>query len=531
MTGSGEPGPLSCRTIPQLVDAAARAYADDVFLAEGDRRDTFADVRATVRDAARAFIASGLQPGDRVAIWAQNCADWVIACLGLQYAGGVLVPVNTRYLGGEAADLLARSRAHTLVTTAGFLGKDYVRLLRETGAPLPDLRQIVRLGAAAETGSQPWDDFLRQGHGVSDQVLAERRDAVGERDLSDIIFTSGTTGRPKGVMLDHGQTLRITGTWNQMLGVTRGDRYLILNPFFHVFGYKYGWLCSLLAGVTVYPVATFDPAAMIDLVERERITILPGQPTVFRGLLDVPDLKSRDISSLRLSVIGSTSVPPAIVGDMHDVLGIDHVVGGYGLTESNGEITLGRFDDDLDTVAHTVGRPIEGVEVRIVAPDGTEVPIGDEGEIVCRGYNVMHGYLDDPAATAAVIDGDGWLHTGDIGSLDGQGSLRITGRRKDIFIVGGFNVAPAEVEAELLKHPAIRDVAVVGAADPRLGEVGVAFVVLAAGQQATPEDVIAWCRGRLANFKVPRRIVVVDQLPYNSTGKIQKEQLRERLLQ
>jgi acyl-CoA synthetase (AMP-forming)/AMP-acid ligase II len=214
---------------------------------------------------------------------------------------------------------------------------------------------------------------------------------------------------------------------------------------------------------------------------------------------------------------------------MHDILGIDHVVSGYGLTESNGEITLGRFDDDLDTVAHTVGRPIEGVEVRIVAPDGTEVPAGGDGEVVCRGYNVMHGYLDDPAATAAVIDADGWLHTGDIGSLDARGSLRITGRLKDIYIVGGFNVAPAEVEAELMKHPAIRDAAVVGAPDARLGEVGAAFVVLRAGHRARPEELAAWCRDRLANFKVPRRIMLLDQLPYNSIGKIQKEQLRARL--
>jgi acyl-CoA synthetase (AMP-forming)/AMP-acid ligase II len=316
--------------------------------------------------------------------------------------------------------------------------------------------------------------------------------------------------------------------WNEMLGLSPADRYVVLNPFFHVFGTKYGWLCALLAGVTAYPLAVFDPRSLMDLIEREQITFVPGQPTIFASLLALPDLERYDRSHLRLAVVGSTAIPPQLVRDMHDVLGFRHVVSGYGLTETCGEVTLCRFDDDIETVAHTVGRPLDGVEVRVVDAEDAAVPAGSDGEILVRGFNVMRGYLGEPEATAAVLDPDGWLRTGDWGHLDEAGSLSITGRVKDIVIVGGFNVAPPEVESALLLHPGIRDAAVIGVPDERLGEVTAAFIVGEDGASPTQDEVVAWCRERLANFKVPRAVWFVSALPYNAIGKIQKNELRDR---
>jgi HIP---CoA ligase len=517
-------------TIPTLLDWAAETHGDADYLVEGHVRHTFREVRSLARRAAAAFIASGVKQGDRIAIWAPNSTEWVIACLGLHYVGAVLVPVNTRYRGEEAAYVIAKSRAVGLVTTTDFLGTDYVSLLRESRTALPHLAHVIVVSGSTSAGAVSWADFLERGRRVEDSVVDRRAASVAPDDLCDVMFTSGTTGAPKGVMLDHGQTTQIIAIWNAMLGLSTGDRYLVVNPFFHVFGYKYGWLCSLLGGVTVYPMAVFEPGDLLELVERERITILPGQPTVFRGLMDRPEVSERDLSSLRLAVIGSTSIPPQIVRDMHDVLGFTYVVSGYGLTETTGEVTLCRFGDDIETVATTVGKPIDGVELRVVDASNAEVVGGQQGEVVVRGFNVMRGYFEDPQGTAAVIDDQGWLHTGDLGWVDGSGSLRLTGRLKDMFIVGGFNVAPPEVEAMLLSHPAVSEAAVVGVPDARLGEVGVAFVVVRDGASVDEPELISWCRTRIANFKVPRRVVLCDALPYNAVGKVQKQDLRQRLM-
>jgi acyl-CoA synthetase (AMP-forming)/AMP-acid ligase II len=516
------------RTIPAVLDRAAETYGERPFLVADGEVLSFAGTRRRAREAAAAFVGSGLEPGDRVAVWAPNSVAWIIACLGLQYAGGVLVPVNTRYRGDEAAYVVARSRARMLVTCTDFLDVDYVGLLRGSEIATPELTDIVVLSGAAPDGCVSWSSFLERAEPVPATDVDARARAVGPDDLCDIVFTSGTTGSPKGVMLAHGQTTRILEVWNEMLGLIAGDRYLVLNPFFHVFGYKYGWLCSLMAGVTVYPTAVFAPEEMLAMAERERITVIPGQPTVFQALIDAQARTPRDLSGLRLAIIGSTSIPPQVVHEMYDVLGFEHVVSGYGLTESSGELTLCRFDDDAETVASTVGRVLPGVELSIVDPDGHELPPGGSGEVVVRGFNVMQGYFEDPEATAAAFDAQGRLRTGDVGHLDEGGYLRLTGRLKDMYIVGGFNVAPAEVEAVLLAHPAVRDAAVIGVPDRRLGEVGAAFVVPEAGTSVDTGELVAWCRPRLANFKVPRHVVPTLELPYNAIGKVQKGELRDR---
>jgi acyl-CoA synthetase (AMP-forming)/AMP-acid ligase II len=329
-------------------------------------------------------------------------------------------------------------------------------------------------------------------------------------------------------MTTHGQALRVQRSWIELVGLRAGDRYLIVNPFFHAFGYRAGWLSCLLSGATILPHAVFDVGAVLARVAAEKVTVLPGPPTLYQSILAAPERKRFDLSSLRLAVTGAAVVPVELVRRMRRELTFERIVTGYGLTESTGVATMCRHDDDPETIATTCGRAIPGVEVRVADDSGRALPPGESGEVVVRGFNVMRGYLDDQEATRQTIDSDGWLHTGDVGVLDERGYLRITDRKKDMFIVGGFNAYPAEIEAALAAHPKVVHAAVIGIPDERLGEVGMAFVVPAPGEPPTPEEIIAWARERVANYKVPRRVEIVSELPLTPSGKVQKFVLRER---
>jgi acyl-CoA synthetase (AMP-forming)/AMP-acid ligase II len=329
--------------------------------------------------------------------------------------------------------------------------------------------------------------------------------------------------------MTHGQTVRQFREWCEFAGLRAGDRYLIVNPFFHMFGYKAGWLASLLQGATIVPVPVFDVPQVLSLVETERITVLPGPPTLYRSILDHPERRSFDLGTLRVAVTGAADIPVALIREMRAELPFRSILVGYGLTEA-GTVTGSRPDDDAETIATTAGRAMDGLEVIIADAKGQEVERGETGELLVRGYSVMHGYLDDPAATAAAIDDRGFLHTGDLATMDERGTVRIVGRSKDMLIVGGFNVYPAEVENALLAHDAIGQVAVIGVHDPRLGEVAMAYVVPAAGRKVDPAEIIGWARERLANYKVPRYVVAVEALPTNATGKVVKDVLRARAL-
>ena len=336
-------------------------------------------------------------------------------------------------------------------------------------------------------------------------------------DLCDVLFTSGTTGRAKGAVCTHASTMRASATLAGVVGLRRHDHYLIINPFFHAFGYKAGWLGCLLAGAVVYPMAVFDVEQALRTVERERITVFPGPPTVFWSLLESGGWKQADLSTLRMTITGSTGVPTSLLRRMRDDLGFRDICVGYGLTEANGLGTMCRPGDPIEVVTTTNGPPIPGMELRFT-PDG---------EILLRGH-VMKEYLDDPQATAEAIDAGGWLHTGDIGELDAGGNLLVLDRKKDIFVVGGFNVCPAELEGFLLEHPQIARAAVVGAPDERLGEVAHAFIVPAAGATVDEDELITWCRERMANFKVPRHVTLCTELPLTANGKVRKDVLRAR---
>jgi acyl-CoA synthetase (AMP-forming)/AMP-acid ligase II len=521
-------------TIPGAVMASIAARPEDEAVVEPGRRVTYGELGALVAASTRAMMAAGVRAGDRVAIWAPNGLGWIVAALGAQSAGAALVPVNTRFKGEEAAHLLSASKAGVLVTTVGFLDTDTVAMLAGAETPLPGLRRIVLLeGSAAATEAptgvdvEPWQAFLAGAGEVAPDAARERRDAVRPADTSDVLFTSGTTGRPKGVVMTHGQTVRQFREWCEFAGLRAGDRYLIVNPFFHMFGYKAGWLASLLQGATIFPVPVFDVPAVLSLVEKEGITVLPGAPTVYRSILDHPERDRFDLRSLRVAVTGAADIPVALIEQMRAELPFRSILTGYGLTEA-GTCTGTQPGDDAETIATTAGRAMRGLEVVVADGKGQELPPGETGELLVRGYSVMQGYLDDPKATAEAVDERGFLHTGDLATMDERGYVRIVGRLKDMLIVGGFNVYPAEVENALLAHEAIGQVAVVGAPDARMGEVPVAYVVPARGAALDPDAVVAWARERLANYKAPRHVVAVQELPLNATGKVLKEELRAR---
>ncbi|WP_096444706.1 FadD3 family acyl-CoA ligase [Mycobacterium shigaense] len=489
------------QTIPEMVLSAADRFGDAEAVVDGPLRLTFVQVVERIRCAAGAFVNLGIARGERVAIWAPNSAEWIIAAFGLLTAGGVLVPVNTRFKTEEAGDVIARSGAKAVLVQKGFLDQDYTA---PAGIPVIDLKS----------------EFLSSGS------PSER--AVDGTDTSDIIFTSGTTGRPKGAMMHHQQTLRMYEEWATLADLQEGDRYLQINPYFHTFGLKAGLVASFLRGATMLPVAVFDVETVVDLIESERITMLPGPPMLYHSLLSVGD--KAKLSTLRAGVTGAADIPVELVRRIHDELPFETLMTGYGLSEA-GNVTLSLPGDSVEEVATTAGVPCEGVEVRIA----------DDGEVLVRGYGVMKGYLDDPEATAQAIDRDGWLHTGDLGTFtDGAdggdpgrpaapGSrsprrrLRIVGRKKDMFIVGGFNAYPAEIEGFLMEHPAVAQVAVIGVPDERLGQVGKAFVVRIG--DLDDRALIDWCRGRMAGFKVPRSVQFLDALPLNATGKVVKDLL------
>jgi acyl-CoA synthetase (AMP-forming)/AMP-acid ligase II len=411
-----------------MVLSAADRFGDAEAVVDGPLRLTYVELAERIRRSSGAFAEFGVDKGDRVALWAPNSAEWIIAAFGIMTAGGVLVPVNTRFRAEEAADVVSSSGAKAVMVQKGFLGQDFSAAQVALDVPTIDLQS----------------DFLGSGSPFECDVDGE--------DVSDVIYTSGTTGRPKGAMMNHRQTLRMYEEWATLADLRQGDRYLMINPYFHTFGLKAGLIASFLRCATMLPVAVFDVDRVVELIERERITMLPGPPTLYHSLLTVAD-KGR-LATLRAGVTGAADIPVELVRRIHDELPFQTLMTGYGLTEA-GNVTLSRPSDSFTDVATTAGLPCDGIDVRVA----------DDGEVLVRGYSVMQGYLDDPAATAEAIDADGYLHTGDLGEFTEEGRLRIVGRKKDMFIVGGFNAYPAEIEGFLLEHPAVAQAAVIGVPD------------------------------------------------------------------
>ena len=517
-------------TTPAALRRAAETWTDREAVADvqtgHDTRWTWSELLGQVRSFAAGLIARGISHGDRVVIWAPNTRHWLVAALGVQYAGATVVPANTRYTGGETLEMVQRTNAVAAVVAGTFLGSERIAELTTaagnslaTSTALTTLIRIPLEGGDTATADVDIVDLADVQALATDALLAEadaRADAVTGDDVADILFTSGTTGKSKGVVALHRQTVAGSHAWASNNGLTGRDSYLIVNPFFHSFGYKAGYLACLLTGVTIVPLAVYSTTETMRLIQQEQVTVLTGAPTIFQTLLDEPARGDYDLSSLRVAVTGAAVVPVVLIERMQSDLGLETVITAYGQTETMGFITTTRPGDDDVTVSTTCGRAYPGMEIRI----------GEHDEILTRGKMVMQGYLDDPENTAEAFTPDGWLRTGDVGEIDADGNLRITDRLKDMYITGGFNVYPAEVEQTLARLDGVVESAVIGVPDERMGEVGKAFIVRRENSDLTEQQVLDFAAEHLAGFKRPRSVEFVDGFPRNASGKILKTDLR-----
>jgi acyl-CoA synthetase (AMP-forming)/AMP-acid ligase II len=527
--------PLPWETIPALLQDVTERYADLEAVVDGAKRIGFAELGAEAERVARSLAAAGIQPGDRVAIWASNGWRWVAVACGVWQVGAVLVPLATRWKAPEVGPLIQRTEARLLFAESESANERLLpTLLHRFGgshasrpaASLESLERVVCLDDGAVDklrGVESWEGFLASGEGGE----STSGDAVGPEDLAQILFTSGTTGSPKGVELCHRQLLKAYWDWSGIGGLEPGDRFLVIPPYSHGFGINGGILACLMRGVTNVPVAVFDSRAALASIARERISIISGPPTLFATLMSLEGFDSSDMTTLRVAFVGASAVPTELIRAMRQQMGIDRVINAYGLIEAC-VISMTRADDPPEVIAMSTGRAVPGVEIRILDAEGADVEDGESGEVLVRSQGVMRGYWRDPEQTAAAMEPGGWCRTGDVGVRDADGCLRIVDRLKDAYNCGGFSAYPAEIENQLLERVEIAQVAVVGVPHERLGEVGHAFVIPVAHRSIDEAELIAWARENMANYKVPRRVVVLEDFPLNANGKVRKDELRRR---
>jgi fatty-acyl-CoA synthase len=534
-TRSGEWFPR--QTIGSLPERAARRWGAREALCFQGRRFTFADLSARVDRAARGLMASGIRPGDKVALWMVNRPEWMEAAFAVIKVGAVLVPINTRLRTDDVAYIVDQSDSTTLILSERSGPVDYLAMVRELCPPgraavatrLPKLRRIVLLSDERRPETLGWGDLLDSGAGVDARALVSRAGAVDPEDLAFLMYTSGTTGFPKGVMHAH-RIIRNVVDRAFRLAITEQDVIMMYLPLFHLFAFSEGMLTSLVTGARQVLTEGFDAAESLDLITRERATVLHGFDTHYKELIEAHERSPRDVSAVRTGILAAgMSSSMAIARRARALFG--PLVSGFGMSEIGVGVTIGALDSTEEQCCEASGALAPGYEIRIVDPEtGGDQPAGVPGEILARGYTLMRGYYEKPEATAAAIDADGWLHTGDMGLLRPDGHLRFMGRYKDMLKIGGENVDPMEVEAFLMGHPAVSLAAVVSYPDARLSEVGVAFVRTLPDQKLTEGELLAHCRGRIASFKIPRHVLFVNDFPMTSSGKIQKVKLREEAL-
>lgn len=529
-------GQLFAQTVNQYPEHEAVVYADRGL------RYTYRQFYEVCGQAAKGFMRLGIEKGEHVAIWASNMPEWLITQFATARMGAVLITVNTNYRTSELEYLLQQSEATTLLLMESYRGASYIDMLHELvpelqqAAPgdwhstrLPHLKRVIVLGEKKYSGMWNWSDVLQLGHEVSEQELREREESLHPDDVVNMQYTSGTTGYPKGVMLTHSNIVNNSRNIAECMNLTYKDRLCIPVPFFHCFGCVLGTMTCVSVGATMVPLQEFHPLEVLRTVEQERCTALHGVPTMFIAELNHPDFSSFDLSSLRTGIMAGSTCPIEVMKAVVERMGAREITIVYGQTESSPGITQTRIDDPIELRVSTVGRPLPHVEVKIVDPEtGKELPPGQQGELCTRGYHVMKGYYKKPKETAAAIDEAGWLHTGDLATMNEEGYFTITGRLKDMIIRGGENIYPREVEEFLYTHPKIRDVQVVGVPSAIYGEEVMAFIQVKEGETLTAEEVRAYCEGRIARFKIPRYVEFCDSFPMTASGKIQKYKLREQ---
>ncbi|WP_298438613.1 AMP-binding protein [Geobacter sp.] len=530
-------------TVGGLLDSVAARYPDNDALVYADRgiRYSYREFNEICRQVAKGLLGLGIRKGDHVSIWAYNVPEWVILQFATAKIGAVLVTVNTNYKSAELDYILKQSDSKALFLVRSFKDTDYVATLNEVvpelasspsgnlaSASVPHLRQVVFIGDGTPSGMINFTRIAELGKEVSDEELAAVEHSLDRNDVINMQYTSGTTGFPKGVMLTHRNIVNNGFLIGECMKFTEKDRLCIPVPFFHCFGCVLGVLACVTHGAAMVPVELFDPLTVLRTIEKERCTAVHGVPTMFIAELEHPDFPKFDLTSLRSGIMAGSPCPievmKRVIRDMH----ASEITIAYGQTESSPVITQTRTDDPIELRVATVGRAHPEVEVKIVDIEtGATLPPGKQGELCTRGYLVMKGYYKMPEETARAIDAEGWLHTGDLAVMDENGYCKITGRIKNMIIRGGENIYPREIEEYLYTHPKISDVQIYGVPDRKYGEQVMAAIILKKGVEMTDEEVREFCRGRIANYKIPRYVKFVDAYPMTASGKIQKFKLRE----
>lgn len=534
-------------TIGDLLDETAGRYLEKeaVVYQERSLRYTFGQFQEICNQMARGFMSLGIEKGQNVAIWATNVPEWVISQFATAKMGAVLVTVNTSYRTHELEYLLRQSESTTLLLIDSYRDASYLDMIREIcpelaeckpgelqSKRLPHLKNVIFLGDEPQPGMFLWKELWERAAFVSEEERILRQQSLHPDDVINMQYTSGTTGFPKGVMLSHVNIVNNAIKVAECQRLVAEDRVCIPVPFFHCFGCVMGTLACVATGAAMVPVTAFDPGLVLSIVEQEQCTALYGVPTMFIAELNHPSFAERDLSSLRTGIMAGSLCPIEVMKSVVDKMGIRDITIAYGQTESSPVITQTVPEDSIERKVATVGRLHAGVEAKIVDPaTGQSLPPGVQGELCTRGYLVMKGYYNMPDQTQKAIDADGWLHTGDLATVDEEGYYRITGRLKDMIIRGGENIYPREIEEFLYTHPKILDVQIVGVPDPKYGEQVLACIRVKPESTLTEEEVRSYCEGKVAHFKIPRYIQFVSEYPMTASGKIQKYKLRENAMQ
>ena len=530
-------------TFPQVLDRMAEEFPDQPAFrfTTLDYSRTYAQFRDDVDAFARALLALGVKKGDKVAIWATNVPQWYLTFWSTVKIGAVLVTVNTAYKIHEAEYLLRQSDTHTLVMIEGFKDSPYAEIIRTLcpeladltpGEPLhsqklPFLRNVITVGFRQD-GCLTWEEALQKGESVPLERVYQRMAMVGRHDVCNIQYTSGTTGFPKGVMLTHYNVVNNGKNIGDCMDLSTADRMMIHVPMFHCFGMVLAMTACMTHGVTMSPIPAFSPRLSLECINKEKITCFHGVPTMFIAMLEHPDFEKTDFSYMRTGIMAGSPCPVKVMQDVVDKMNMKEITIVYGQTEASPGCTQSRVDDPMEVRVNTVGRNLPGVECKIVSPEtGEDLPDNVDGEFVARGYNIMKGYYKMPAATAAAIDENGWLHTGDLARRLPDGNFKITGRIKDMIIRGGENIYPKEIEDFIYHHPKVKDVQVIGVPDQQYGEEITACVILKEGETMTEDELKDYVRTHMAKHKTPRYVIFVDEFPMNAAGKILKYKMRE----
>ncbi len=535
------------RTLGELLDQQVQLYGqkEAVIYPEKGIRWTFRGFQEEVCKAAKGLIRLGIKKGDHLSIWATNQPEWLITQFATGKMGAVLITINTNYRTHDLEYVLKQSDTETLILEEEVKGVSYVDMLYEicpelkhdppgqlSSEKLPKLKNVILLSKRRLPGMYCWEDLIEMGREVSEEELEAIQASLHPDDVINMQYTSGTTGFPKGVMLSHHNIINNARNIAECMKLTEADRICIPVPFFHCFGSILGTLTSFSAGAAIVPLTVFDAGKVLEFVEQEKCTGLHGVPTMFISELNHPSFQGKRFHYLRTGIMAGSNCPAEVMRQVTEVMGIHELTIVYGQTESSPAITQTRTDDSFKVRINTVGRPHPNVEVKIVDPDtGKSLPDGEQGELCTRGYHVMKGYYKMPEATREVIDEEGWLHTGDLAVKNGDGTYRITGRLKDMIIRGGENIYPREIEEFLYKHPKILDIQIVGVPDKKYGEVAVAFVRKKEGTDCSKEEIIQFCEGKIANYKIPSQVIFVKEYPVTANGKIQKYRLRDSFVQ